>query len=59
MICHKCNVEMVRGKAIEQTWVPTGEKWGDAEWMKEGGAGRLVECLKCPACGRSVTDGRS
>lgn len=55
MTCPKCNTPMQPGKAIEQTWIPTGERWGDAEWMSAGGPGRLIDCLKCPVCGRSVT----
>lgn len=56
MNCPKHNVPLQPGKAIEQTCVPTGE-WSEVNtcWMRFGGPGRLINCLKCPVCGLSVT----
>ena len=57
MICHKCNVPMQPGKYIAQTWVAGSPDFpGDtyASTFSAGGAGVLRDCMKCPACGRSV-----
>ena len=43
MICRKCETEMVLGIATAQTYV--------------GGPGEVIECWKCPDCGRSVEKG--
>lgn len=60
MICAKCEVEMVPGTALEQTWTAgtpdfIGDRSPCLQTMSPGGPGKLVPCLKCPACGRSVT----
>ncbi len=59
--CKRCGAEMKPGKAIEQTWTPGIPDFpGDpresiGQTMNAGGPGRLIECLKCQACGWSVT----
>jgi hypothetical protein len=64
-MCRRCDAEMVPGQAIEQTWVPgmpdfigTGTD-GDmrGQTMTAGGPGKLVDVLKCPLCGHSVSAG--
>ena len=49
---------MLPGKAIEQTYtagVPDFPGNDTARSMSPGGTGKLVDCLKCEKCGRSVT----
>lgn len=55
--CRKCGAPMAPGKAIENTLVGIGD-FGPADrvvTMSPGGPGRLVDCMKCTACGWSVT----
>lgn len=58
--CPRCKQGKLRpGKAIEQTWVGG---IGDFDMnepgitMSAGGPGRLINCLKCDACGHSIRD---
>jgi hypothetical protein len=56
--CRKCGVAMERSKAIAQTYVAgTPDFPGDqhAVTFSAGGPGVMVDCWKCPECGRSVT----
>lgn len=56
--CRKCGAEMQPGKALAQTFVPGSPDFpGDkhASTFSAGGPGEMVDCLKCPACGWSVT----
>ena len=56
--CHRCDVEMTSGVAIEQTYVGGSPDFlGDAHavTLSAGGPGRLVPCWKCPSCGFSMT----
>jgi len=48
---------MVPGKAIENTYVGLPDFIGDTHicTVSPGGPGKLVDCLKCPSCGWSVT----
>lgn len=58
MTCPKCKAPLQPGKAIEQTWTAGASDFiGDKRLVtfSAGGPGRLIDCLKCPACGRSVT----
>lgn len=58
--CKRCGTELVPGKAIEQTWTPGVPDFPgcyDLVTMSPGGPGRLIDCLKCPQCGWSVTAG--
>lgn len=59
--CRRCYAEMKPGKAIQQTFTagmpdfpgdPAGSR---GVTMSAGGPGRLVDCMKCSACGWSVT----
>lgn len=60
-VCRKCNTPMQPSKAIEQTWregLPDfigGKKLETIRTMHAGGPGKLVDCMKCPACGWSTT----
>lgn len=56
--CKRCGNSMRPGQALEQTWKPgvdarLGQTAGAT--MIAGGPGRLVACMKCAACGYSVT----
>lgn len=55
--CRKCGGVMEPGKAIEQTYTGLPDFPGDryAVTVSPGGPGKLVDCLKCSACGWSVT----
>ena len=58
MKCTKCGGEMKPGKAIQQTWeqgIPDFPGQTIGVTMYAGGPGVLIDCLKCSACGRSVT----
>jgi len=56
--CHRCDVEMTSGVAIEQTYVCGSPDFpGDTHvvTVSAGGPGRLIGCWKCSSCGFSVT----
>ena len=57
MECKKCATEMKKGKALAQTWKPglsdfPGDSVGIT--LSPGGPGKMIDVLKCPACGYSV-----
>lgn len=54
MDCRKCDVEMKPSKAIQQTFTGGSPDMGAVVTFSAGGAGKIVECLKCPSCGHSV-----
>lgn len=56
--CRKCGGTMAPSKAIEQTYTGVPDFPGDDNitTLSQGGPGVLVDCLKCRACGWSVTD---
>lgn len=55
--CKKCGSEMKRGIATGQAWSGVAGFTGDsyAVTLSSGGTGYLMPCLKCVACGWSVT----
>ena len=58
LLCHRCDVEMVAGTALAQTYVVgSPDSPGDerASTFSAGGPGKMIECWKCPTCGRSVS----
>ena len=58
MNCPRCNTPMAPGIAMGQT--ATGKPdfaGGEVVTMSPGGPGVVIPCLKCPACGHSVSDG--
>ena len=60
--CRKCAGQMRPGKAIAQTFSAGMPDFpGDTHGMtiSPGGPGKLVDCLKCEACGWSVTGAAS
>lgn len=59
--CRKCNAPMQRGKAITQTFTGVGDFHdGDSvSTLSAGGPGKLVECMKCPECGWSMSDAKA
>lgn len=59
--CRKCGGRMVEGTYLAQTFSGTPDFPGDkhAVTVSPSGPGRLAECLKCAACGWSVTSGKA
>lgn len=58
-ICRKCGARMKPGKALAQTvtgGAPDFEGDERASTFSAGGPGHLIDCLKCPECGWSVTE---
>lgn len=55
--CRKCGGAMKRGLATGQTAVARRESRGndDCRTFYAGGTGKLIACMKCGACGWSVT----
>ena len=55
--CKKCSGEMKEGVAIQNTLTGLPDFHGDkhAVTLSPGGPGRLIDCMKCSACGWSVT----
>lgn len=58
--CRRCGSEMRPGIAMGQTATPgvpdfPGDR--EASTYSVGGPGKLMTCMKCPACGWSVTGG--
>lgn len=58
LLCAKCKIPMKPSKAIKQTYVGgTPDFPGKPETivtMSAGGPGKLIDCLKCPECGKSI-----
>lgn len=59
--CRKCNGNMRPGTYLAQTFSGVPDFPGDthAVTVSPSGPGRLAECLKCDACGHSVTAGKA
>ena len=58
MKCRKCHTEMKPGKATGQTYTGGMKDFASDEravTFSAGGPGVLIECMKCPACGYSVS----
>lgn len=56
--CRKCGGEMVNSKAIAQTYVggsPDLPSDKHSTTFSAGGPGKVIECMKCSACGWSVS----
>jgi len=55
--CKQCAGNMRTGKAIEQTYTGIPDFPGDkySVTLSPGGAGKLVDCMKCRDCGWSAT----
>lgn len=55
--CPHDGATLVPGIALVQTWrVGVPDLGGDLiRTMSPGGPGRIIPCLKCPACGYSVS----
>jgi hypothetical protein len=56
--CPECDVTMVAGQAIQQTWTAGAPDFpGDDRGitMSPGGPGKMIDCLKCPECGYTKT----
>ena len=54
--CKHCNTPMQPGVAIEQTYTGTPDfAGGEIVTLSPGGPGKLIDCLKCPQCGWSVS----
>lgn len=58
--CRFCGSTMRPGKAMVSTWIGgMPDLPGDTHSVtfSPGGPGRMIDCLKCPKCGYSVTVG--
>ena len=57
LFCKKCGGHMQAGKAIAQTVIGMPDFSGDrsAVTLSADGPGVLIDCLKCSACGWSIT----
>lgn len=56
VICNKCNVKMLPGIALEQTYGGHPDFiGGEVVTMSPSGPGVVVACYKCPGCGFSTT----
>lgn len=53
MKCPKCDIKLLPGKAIEQTFKAGIDGPGLGATMVPAGSGNLVDVLKCPQCGYS------
>ena len=55
--CKKCEGDMQPGVAIRNTLTGMPDFPGDrhATTVSPGGPGKLIDCMKCTACGWSVT----
>jgi len=55
--CKKCEGDMQPGVAIQNTLTGMPDFPGDrhAVTLSPGGPGKLIDCMKCTACGWSVT----
>jgi hypothetical protein len=57
MKCKKCKIEMVRGIAIVNTPRASYDELCDGEphdvTMSMDGPAQLIDCRKCPVCGKS------
>jgi hypothetical protein len=55
--CKKCKCKMKIGIAIENTWGGVPDFIGSTEvvTMSPAGSGKVIECWKCPSCGKSIT----
>lgn len=55
--CRHCELPMAPGIAIDQTYTGSPDfPGGEVVTLSPGGPGRVIECLKCPACGWSVAN---
>ena len=60
--CRKCGGTMRSSKALAQTLTAGTPDFPDdthASTFSAGGPGELINCMKCEACGWSVTKGES
>lgn len=59
LFCTRCHIPMQPSKALMQTYVGGIPDFpGKPETivtMSAGGPGKLVDCLKCPECGKCVS----
>lgn len=53
-LCIRCRVPLEPGIALVQT-TRSSSDLGGIYTVSPGGPGRIVQCLKCPNCGWSVT----
>lgn len=57
--CRKCGTEMQPGKALAQTFaegIPDFPGEDTIRTFSAGGPGAMIDCMKCPKCGQSVTN---
>lgn len=56
-VCRKCRILMLPGKALQSMLGGVGDfhDGDNVVTLSPTGEARLIDCLKCPACGWSVT----
>lgn len=58
MTCKHCNCEMVPGKALVPIYGGLPDFYGGSVvTVSPTGKTKLIDCLKCPKCGYSVSVG--
>lgn len=57
--CRRCGAEMRPGIALAQTLTAGAPDFhgSDVVTISPGGPGAVIDCMKCSACGWSVTGG--
>lgn len=55
--CTRCGGPMKEGQAIKQTYTGMPDFIGDKHQvtLSPNGPGKLIQCLKCVGCGKSIT----
>jgi len=57
-ICRRCKTPLAPGIAIQQGYTGQADfTGGEVVTMSAGGPGRVIDCMKCPTCGHSITGG--
>jgi hypothetical protein len=59
--CRRCDAPLVAGRAFQNELVGHPDFPGDTGWeagrtRSYSGEARLINVMKCPACGYSITD---
>jgi len=58
MICQKCKITMTPSKALEDIYIggiDAGNPPQRGDTLVKSGEAKLIDVLKCPQCGYSVT----
>lgn len=57
LLCAKCKIQMKTGKALQNNLSGIPDFVGDDHCctVSPDGTARLIDCLKCPECGKCVS----